>query len=245
MSLMNCPESACGNQVSLTARACPSCGFNIDAYFSENISADIVTELQHKFPNFIDNKDGTITDTKNHLTWMRAPFGMEFINGEFRGQPEEMLWKDAVNRFGRGKVYDAFNENNDINLSSLLEKSKRSEGYKRGSEHVYFAGSSDWSLPTMAELYTLCDLGDKYSVSIDGYRWNAFFLLFFRGSIGVRKQCPRMVHSANARTDPPRILQKLKYPLAYGYYLDTHKWIDFDIRADYTNVPILLVRLER
>ncbi|MCH9660481.1 MAG: DUF1566 domain-containing protein [Bacteroidetes bacterium] len=205
----------------------------------------IVTELRHKFPNFIDNKDGTITDTKNRLTWMRAPFGMEFINGQFRGQAERILWEDAVKRFGRGTVYDAFKNSDNIKLDSLLKASRRSEGYTEGSEHVYFAGSSDWSLPTIVEFYTLEDLG-KNSVNIDGYLWNYFFLLFFRGSRGVRDQSPRMVHSANARTDPPIFFRKLRYQLAWGYYLDSHRWIDFNVNAaEHWSAPVLLVRLER
>ena len=51
------------------------------------------TELQTRFA---DNGDGTVTDTKNGLMWMRCNLGESWIGSGCSGSPEIYNWEDAL-----------------------------------------------------------------------------------------------------------------------------------------------------
>ena len=48
------------------------------------------------FTGFVNNKDGTVTDTRNGLIWKRCPEGTEFSNGTCAGKASEVLQKVAM-----------------------------------------------------------------------------------------------------------------------------------------------------
>lgn len=73
MTLIACPQLGCNKSVSPTARSCPSCGFDMVAYFGEDDSGfSDIPELK-TFSNWRDQGNGTIVDVKTGLTWLRAP----------------------------------------------------------------------------------------------------------------------------------------------------------------------------
>jgi len=48
------------------------------------------------FTGWADNKDGTVTDTRNGLIWKRCAEGFEFSNGTCTGAGRKANWEDAV-----------------------------------------------------------------------------------------------------------------------------------------------------
>ena len=81
MSLILCPQEGCGRWISPTASICPGCGFNTQQYFREDLRGFQNHDSMLKFAHWVDNGDGTITDTKNSLTWIRAPYGIKWHDG--------------------------------------------------------------------------------------------------------------------------------------------------------------------
>ena len=74
---------------------------------------------------YLDNKDGTIKDTRTNLQWMRCSLGQEWMMNTCVGKPSEYQW--------------------DMALSKAKDLNKNS-GY---------AGYKDWRLPNSGELVTL------------------------------------------------------------------------------------------
>jgi hypothetical protein len=72
-----------------------------------------------------DNNNGTVTDVKTKLQWMRFSLGQKWENGTCVGEAKEYTWDDAK------KAAELFNKNG---------------GY---------AGYRDWRLPTIDELKSL------------------------------------------------------------------------------------------
>jgi len=79
-----------------------------------------------------DHGDGTVTDVKTGLQWMRCALGQTWRDGTCVGKGDSLRWKDAL------QAADDFNQ-------------------KGG-----YAGHSDWRLPTIDELKTLvfCSSGE-------------------------------------------------------------------------------------
>jgi len=71
---------------------------------------------------FRDNGDGTVTDTKTKLTWMRCPLGMHWKGETCADMAANYEWQDA-----RRKV-------------------------RRMNKDGGYAGKGDWRLPTLQEL---------------------------------------------------------------------------------------------
>ena len=44
---------------------------------------------------FTDNHDGTVTDTKSGMTWMRCALGQRWTGSRCRGEPRAFTWKSA------------------------------------------------------------------------------------------------------------------------------------------------------
>jgi hypothetical protein len=54
---------------------------------------------------FLDNGDGTVTDTQSKLTWMRCSMGQTWVNGTCKGSAAAMTWaaaQDAVTAVNKG-----------------------------------------------------------------------------------------------------------------------------------------------
>jgi len=71
---------------------------------------------------FRDNGDGTVTDTKTKLTWMRCALGMHWKNDTCADVSLKYEWKDAQ------------------------------RAIKRLNKEGGYGGKSDWRLPTLQEL---------------------------------------------------------------------------------------------
>ncbi|MBV5309698.1 DUF1566 domain-containing protein [Chromatium okenii] len=72
-----------------------------------------------------DNNDGTVTDVKTNLQWMRCSLGQEWKNGTCIGKAKRYNWDDAH------KAVESLNRN------------------------IGYAGYQDWRLPTIDELKSL------------------------------------------------------------------------------------------
>ena len=119
-------------------------------YYNISEEKKIYEKENDFFGTWYIKSDGTITDTKNKLCWIRAPWGTTWDGKNFTGKPFAINWRDASSLFGIGK-YVKYNKN-----SLVLNKSDfTSKNYKNGSCKVTFAGSNDWRLPTAAEFETL------------------------------------------------------------------------------------------
>ena len=46
--------------------------------------------------NFVDNGDGTVTDSKRGLTWMRCSLGQTWQNASCVGEPSALTWQQAL-----------------------------------------------------------------------------------------------------------------------------------------------------
>lgn len=80
----------------------------------------------HLEGQYLDNKDGTITDIVNGLVWEKCTLGQTVVNGECEGQPTAFsTWSDALkasseNSLLQGKEYRLPNIKE---LGSLVERS--------------------------------------------------------------------------------------------------------------------------
>ncbi len=78
------------------------------------------------YENFVDNGNGTVTDTETGLTWKRCPEGGTYSNGRC--------------------MYEKDNEGKDKSIEMT-----RAEAFIFADKHSY-AGYSDWRLPSEKEL---------------------------------------------------------------------------------------------
>lgn len=155
--------------------------------------------LDTSFGKFTLNGNGTITDHKNRLMWIQAPWGMVWNGAFFSGKPISINWFDAVKLFGKGApVYISPEENREIGDGALppelMNRSSLQSHYTKGSCTVNFAGFTDWRLPTSEDYYNTINNStennrnekwvvdkeiwgnlDPNSVFYNVHFWNGFF----------------------------------------------------------------------
>jgi len=55
---------------------------------------------------FLDNRDGTITDIKTGFMWMKCTYGQEYSNGTCYGQPIDIAsWSEALHIIDSQPIY--------------------------------------------------------------------------------------------------------------------------------------------
>tara|TARA_R110002124_G_scaffold75998_8_gene203749 strand:- start:7659 stop:8978 length:1320 start_codon:yes stop_codon:yes gene_type:complete len=119
----------------------------------KQVSEMIAKRIKTPLGNYIDNDDGTVTDERGGLMWLRAPWGMVWTGAGFAGEPIDLKWEAAADLFGRGADVG-------YNVGSTMaymghEKRRASafsNEYKSGSCVVHAAGYKDWRLPTAEEI---------------------------------------------------------------------------------------------
>ena len=98
------------------------------------------------------NGDGTVSDLRNKLMWIQAPWGMTWDGEKFLGEPIKVDWWNATSLFGKGVTLG-------YPVGTLseehLERSKFENGYTKGKCTTSFTGYSNWRLPTAFEINTL------------------------------------------------------------------------------------------
>lgn len=182
MSLISCPQEGCGRRISPTASICPGCGFNTQQYFREDLRGFQNHDSMLKFAHWVDNGDGTITDTKNSLTWIRAPYGIKWHGEFFAGEAVMLDWDETTSRFGIGNIAGINDAAGYIDQEQLRREGVVANGYTRGADYFTFAGSTGWRLPTICEYLTLKGLEEIATDFVKGYYYRYFDVVFFRGS---------------------------------------------------------------
>jgi len=236
MSLILCPQEGCDHRISPTASTCPGCGFNTRQYFIEDLRGFQNHESMRKFSHWVDNGNGTVTDTRNGLTWIRAPYGAKWHGEYFAGEVTELDWYEVTSRFGMGSVacFGCDIDNEKLNREGVFEK-----GYTRGTENFYFAGHSDWRLPTIAEYLTLRELSDETIDFTPPYYCSYFQIVFSRGSRFLLDSLKtQYFHSATYEKHRIQILGKtLLDGITWGYRRDS----GYDVGTN-EKKPFLLLR---
>ncbi|BBP44528.1 hypothetical protein THMIRHAT_22740 [Thiosulfativibrio zosterae] len=75
------------------------------AYEEEKQKADAENKILLAKQGYIDNQDGTITDTKTNLTWMRCSLGQTWTGSSCSGEAKSFdEWKTAIN-WGKNTTY--------------------------------------------------------------------------------------------------------------------------------------------
>lgn len=237
MSLILCPQEGCDHRISPTASTCPNCGFNTEQYFLENLGGFQHHESMYKFAHWVNHGNGTVTDTRSGLTWIRAPYGIKWHGDYFAGEAAELDWYEATKRFGIGSpaCFGCEIDNAQLSREGVFEN-----GYTRGSENFYFAGYSDWRLPTIAEYLTLQELSEMTTDFTPPYYCSYFQIVFSQGSKFLLKSLVQNYHSATYEKSRIQILGKtLMEGITWGYYPARGGAID--IRSNVKN-PFLLLR---
>ncbi|MFZ2726150.1 MAG: DUF1566 domain-containing protein [Methylococcaceae bacterium] len=91
--------------------------------------------------NFIDNKDGTVTHRKTHLTWQRCSVGQTWVNSTCSGKAQRLTYDDAI------KLTSDFAGKTDWRLPTISELNTIVEyaRYKPAINTTVFPNTpSDW-----------------------------------------------------------------------------------------------------
>lgn len=118
------------------------------------------TEESEDFGNWSINGDGTVTDHKNGLVWIQAPWGMNWNGRIFTGKAIEISWVDAKNLFGKGE-FTGKTEYGRLN-SDQLNEIRYEKGFSRGECLVEYSGYDDWRLATAHDWKSIQFMSDRF-----------------------------------------------------------------------------------
>jgi hypothetical protein len=93
--------------------------------FAQQCKLDSIAS-SHKPGQYLDNKDGTVTDIVNGLMWQKCSLGQAVVNGECEQSPTSFnTWKDALQGSEDNKSFagnDDYRLPNIKELASLVER---------------------------------------------------------------------------------------------------------------------------
>ncbi len=112
-------------------------------------------DMPAPFDKWTINGDGTATDARNKLMWIRAPWGMEWNGNSFSGDPVKLSWFDATRLHGQSKYVESTNMEWAHPSEEDIKASRIENGYTWGTSIISFAGYADWRLPTIYEWRTI------------------------------------------------------------------------------------------
>ena len=125
------------------------------------------TEESEDFGNWSINGDGTVTDHKNGLMWIQAPWGMNWNGSIFTGKAIEISWVDAKNLFGKGE-FTGKTEYGRLN-SDQLNEIRYEKGFSRGKCRVEHSGYDDWRLATAHDWKSIQFMSDRFDYPNMGF----------------------------------------------------------------------------
>ena len=125
---------------------------NFGNYYNLTQEIDIRVIDTKYFGKWHIKTNGTVTDTKHYLCWIRAPWGTKWNGNAFEGKPIAVNWRDASSLFGEGIYREYYKNTKEVDC---LDIDINSHNYKKGNCEVAFANNSNWRLPTSLELETL------------------------------------------------------------------------------------------
>ncbi|MEO3677401.1 DUF1566 domain-containing protein [Rheinheimera sp. FR7-31] len=145
--------SGCGGDISednfVTGPITSDCAISVT--FTEQGSGVVVGR-------YIDNKDGTITDTETNLMWLRCAYGMTWQDGTCTGEPIVMTGTGANLVDYNDENYDDWRMPTIPELRSLVYCSSGDPSYWLGSDNLTYypaTGSiicrGDFTVPTIIE----------------------------------------------------------------------------------------------
>ena len=81
----------------MSLRAAAALALGVGLSFAAGVAAQQQCEGQTSLPSgrFQDNGDGTVTDTKSQLMWMRCAGGQQWLGQRCVGAPQVYAWADA------------------------------------------------------------------------------------------------------------------------------------------------------
>ena len=115
------------------------------------LSSGVVQAKCTFFTGFADNKDGTVTDTRNGLIWKRCAEGFAFSNGECTGEGTKANWEDAKLMAHESRFLDKSDwrlptkEEFEVVLSSDEKCANNQNGEYAASKAIAHSGGLFWS----------------------------------------------------------------------------------------------------
>jgi len=70
---------------------------------------------------FTDNRDGTVTDTKSGMTWMRCALGQRWTGSRCSGEPQALTWKSAQDAASTLNAAGGFANHRDWRMPQIPE----------------------------------------------------------------------------------------------------------------------------
>lgn len=107
--------------------------YNCIPFFSENKSEATINNIT-KTKKYIDNKNGTITDTKTSLMWMKCSLGQSWKNNSCLKKPRQYYWSEIFSVAKKINIdgfsgYSNWRIPTPKELFSLVQCNKRASGF--------------------------------------------------------------------------------------------------------------------
>lgn len=122
----------------------------------------------HPYEGLIDNKDGTLTDIRNGLIWMRCDIGAKFAKGQgCVGKEKKLSWTDAMIEAKRFSKDGA----NDWRLPTINEVNQIVDIAKNCVPVGQFSSSKPGSSAIDLRLFSKSPGSDEYKIlTLDPYK---------------------------------------------------------------------------